>query len=600
MKRTLAWLLTLLMLLGSFNLAQAGPADTLTVGTTTAMSGSFMNGMFGSNTADIDVRRLLHGHSLIHWDADANTYLFDGTVVTNRQIIPVANGTEYRLTLNPNLKYSDGTPITAMDYAFSLLLNLAPEAQTLGASISGADHILGSAAYMAGTANALRGVHVPDPYTLILTIEDDHTPNYYALALLDITPLPISVIAPGCQVRSTYDGCLIEDIGGGDTLFTEALLRATLLDPATGYVTHPTVVSGPYTLVSYDDAASVAVFQRNPCYLGDAQGHKATIENIVYRLVKNEEALALLQNGDIDLMHKAMNPAVVKDGLALAESKTLKVREYARTGLGFINFSCELPTVGSAAVRQAIAHCFDKAAFIKNTLGDNGVAVDGYYGVGQWMVAQAGEAGLRDLRRYPLDVAAANDLLDRDGWTLNAAGIREKTIDGKTVTLELTLLYPEGNDAGLFLADEFTRSLAQAGIVLHTQAMPFTELLRVYYRQDARSAEMIYLASNFGTVYDPSDMFDPTDAYQGFDNRTGLADPHLHDLAVDLRQTPSGSNTVYCAKWIRLQEYWTEVLPALPIYSNTYYDFYTPALKGYQVTSEQTWAEAILGATLDR
>ncbi len=598
MKRTLAWLLTLLMLLSSVSLAQAAPEDPLIVGATTAMTGSFMNGMFGSNTADIDVRRLLHGHSLIHWDAEAGAYIYDRTVVTGYRSESVPGGTRYTLRLSDKLRYSDGTPITAADYAFSLLLTLSPEARTLGASASSADHILGSAEYAAGQADTLRGVQVTDEHTLVLTVQEDHTPNYYSLALLDVVPFPIQAIAPGCQVRSTNAGCLIEDIGGGDTLFTSEMLQATLLDPVTGYVTHPGVVSGPYVLTDYDAEASVAAFRRNAYYAGNADGQKPRIEQIVYRLVTNEEASDLLLSGKIDLMHKALDPRIVEDGLAHVKTGELRATAYERTGLSFISFSCERLTMESAAVRQAIAHCFDKTAFITDTLGERGVAVDGFYGVGQWMYQRTGENGLRGLKRYPLDVSAAAALLESDGWLPNSQGVREKVIGGETVVLSLTLLYPEGSEAGSFLSGKFADALAQAGIALTAEARPFADLLRIYYRQDAREADMIYLASNFGTVYDPSEMFDPAAEAQGVANRTGIRDQRLYDLAVDLRRTSPGAAGTYCAKWVALQEYWTQVLPAIPVYSNIYYDFYTPALTGYDVTETQTWSEAIVGAEL--
>lgn len=65
MKKILTLLLALWMLTGCVAMA-AG--NQLVVGSTTAMSGAFFTDLFGSNTADIDVRALLHGYNLMSWD----------------------------------------------------------------------------------------------------------------------------------------------------------------------------------------------------------------------------------------------------------------------------------------------------------------------------------------------------------------------------------------------------------------------------------------------------------------------------------------------------------------------------------------------------
>ena len=94
MKRRLAWILTILMALSAtFALAEAPVAESpavapnyeeLTVGSTTAMSGNFFNDMWGSNTADMDVRTLLHGYKLIQWQGEEGTYGIDESVEIGR------------------------------------------------------------------------------------------------------------------------------------------------------------------------------------------------------------------------------------------------------------------------------------------------------------------------------------------------------------------------------------------------------------------------------------------------------------------------------------------------------------------------------------
>lgn len=72
---------------------------------------------------------------------------------------------------------------------------------------------------------------------------------------------------------------------------------------------------------------------------------------------------------------------------------------------------------------------------------------------------------------------------------------------------------------------------------------------------------MIYLATNFGTVFDPSTTYSTDAAYVKTVNRTGIRDSKLYQLAVDMRKTEPGDVLSYCQKWVAFQERWTEVLP---------------------------------------
>lgn len=101
-----------------------------------------------------------------------------------------------------------------------------------------------------------------------------------------------------------------------------------------------------------------------------------------------------------------------------------------------------------------------------------------------------------------------------------------------------------------------------------------------------------------GTVFDPSTTYSTDAAYVKTVNRTGIRDKKLAQLAVDMRKTEPGDVLSYCQKWVAFQERWTEVLPAIPVYSNVYFDFYTTRLQNYRVTENQTWTQAIVGATL--
>ena len=606
------------------------PTDELVVGATTALSGNFFNEMWGNNTSDLDVRMLLHGYNLVQREYETGVFVVDDSVVSGLVVTKEDNGDRtYTLELYDDMTYSDGTPITARDYAFSILLSMAPEMEAIGASTNSSNHIVGAEEYKAGTVSALAGLRVLDDYQLSLRVKAEYLPFFYELGLLNYAPYPISIIAPGCEVADDGEGAYIRNVDPDMTepLFTAELLKETILDEETGYLSHPAVVSGPYTLTSYDADAHVAEFAINEYYKGNADGAKPSIAKLVYKQAENGDMVDLLSSGEFGLLHKVVNSGSIDSGMQLiAGSDSYAMSSYARSGLSFFAFCCEQAGVSSAAVRQAIANCLDKDALVTDYVGAYGLRADGYYGIGQWMVqlingttvipegtfteedqAKLDEISLDDLKKYDLDLDAANALLDGEGWTLNRDGgeynpetddVRCKEIDGTLVALDLKLIYPEGNAIADALDETFISNLAQAGIVLTAEAKPMTELLQLYYRQQERDCDMIYLATNFSTLFDPSATFDPSDAFQGVNNRTGIADDELYQLAVDMRKTEPADVAEYCQKWMAFQQRFTEVLPMIPVYSNVYFDFYTDTLQDYTVGEDVTWAQAIVGARL--
>ena len=191
--------------------------DELRVGHTTITKGDFFTEMFGNDTSDIDVRALLHGYNLVNWDQNQGVYLIDESVVENTMVIENDVGDKtYFFGLYDDLYYSDGTPITAWDYAFSLLLMMSPQIEQIGGKIYRAEHILGYNEYITGELPYLTGVGVLDDHQLAITLDHNFLPYFFETGLFLCVPYPISVIAPGCKVYagvSTLDELGFDDEG---------------------------------------------------------------------------------------------------------------------------------------------------------------------------------------------------------------------------------------------------------------------------------------------------------------------------------------------------------------------------------------------------
>ena len=108
----------------------------------------------------------------------------------------------------------------------------------------------------------------------------------------------------------------------------------------------------------------------------------------MYRTVSNETMLDELANGEVGLLNKCVNADVLDAGMQkVADSEgALSVMNYPRSGFSFISFCTEDGPVASQNVRQAIAWCLDKDAMVEDYVRNYGMRVEGYYGIGQWMV----------------------------------------------------------------------------------------------------------------------------------------------------------------------------------------------------------------------
>ena len=162
------------------------------------------------------------------------------------------------------------------------------------------------------------------------------------------------------------------------------------------------------------------------------------------------------------------------------------------------------------------------------------------------------------------------------------------------MALDLKLLVPEGSPAGEVLATSLISNLKEAGIAVSTETIPFDQVISKFYRQEARDCDMMFLASNFDVIFDPSPQFLPG----GDRNWSNSSDGQLYDLAVDMRRTKPGDMLTYCKKWLAFQQRFAEEMPMLPIYSNVYFDFYPRVLREYYVNQHVGWPKAIISAYL--
>ena len=600
--------------------------DELVVGTVMPMYGVFSLDNWGNSSSDVDVRKLIQGYNLTEWNTSGGGFRLDPSVVTGGSLVTqdMEGNHVYSLTLYDDLFYSDGTRITAWDYAFSWLLRTSPLIDQIGGASLHAEYLLGWKEYAAGEIPYLAGVQVMGDYQLQITISAEYLPYFYEVGLLDCYPCPIQTIAPGCEVADDGNGVYIRnrENQNGEALFTADLLKATLLDQTNGYLTHPENVSGAYRILSFD--GTEARFELNPYYKGNSEGRKPVIPRIIFRVANADTMMDEMLRGEYGLLNKVSRADVILDGLNRAVNNgNYDQKTYPRQGLAFITFNGTRPATADAEVRKAIALCLDKDALTRDYVGEFGLKVDGYYGLGQWMyqllngmLAPEIDENLSEIEQeklqaawdtvtmdgletYEFNTVRAGKLLDGAGWTLNKDGraydssrdeVRCKKIKGELIPLELKLVYPESTRIAEGFETCFAAPLKEAGILLTTESS--ASVLPMYYGQEEPDYDMLFLGSNFDVAFDPSPLF----MEGGKVNVNGVKDEKLVEAAQNMRRTETGDLQTYCRKWVSFLHQFAETEPMIPIYSNVYYDFHPKVLQNYQITQSITWSEAIVGS----
>lgn len=596
----------------------------ITVGNNTPVSGEFFTDMWGNNTSDIDVRTLLHGYNTVVWSSQLH-FVTDPMVVSEVALSMANRNAVYTITLQPDLVYCDGvTPITAKDYVFSLLMCTSPQLAELGALSTRYEQIVGYDAYHSGKAETLSGVRLLSDLRFSIAVKADHLPFFYDLSYIWCIPYPRSILAPYCDVVDSRKGAKLSNIDPEDPTvpFTVDILRQTIFNETDGYMHYPRLTSGPYALTAYDPETGRVDFALNPYFKGNLEGVRPLIDTLTLLPVAPETMVARLQSGEISLLNKCVEGKVITEGLGL-RSEGFLAKNYARLGYGFCAFACEKGPQQFTAVRQAIAYCIDKEAFVRDYLDGFGMPVYGYYGMGQWMLLAAmgalrpevttqaelnrwDQITLDKLNLYQPDAEIATQLLIHDGWTLNAQGepftqgvddVRYKKVDQTLMRLSLRFAQAEGNEGAEMIATQLQQALSAIGGELIVEIVPFSQLLADYYRSDGeRKYDMNLMGSNFSNTFDPYYTFNTDESIAGAVNTSGLKDRKLEQLAWKMHKTEPMDLLTYQQNWLAFQLRFNELLPTLPLYSNVYFDFHTPWLHNYEPGSYASWATAIVYA----
>ncbi|HCI5781022.1 ABC transporter substrate-binding protein [Klebsiella pneumoniae] len=355
----------------------------------------------------------------------------------------------YTIKLRPGLTFSDGSPLTAEDVAFTLTVLLDPSYD--GDTDITLANIAGGADYKAGKADSVSGLKVIDPLTLQVTTTQ---PGATTLAKIG-GPVPSEAWYGKGYQRGNLD-----------------YLRSLHGKP---------LGNGPYVYDKYIPGQEIRFHANSHFYRGTPPTPR-----FIYRVTNPSTNFQLFQTGETDYDAFTSRPDDIEQLKMLGFAN---INLYGSSDYSQVEFNVHRPALQDKRVRQALIYGLDRQKLID-------VVYQGYGKVAIEPIAPISWAfNAEGVNPYPYDPAQAKKLLDEAGWKPGADGIRAK--DGQR--LELTLLVSKKvlNDALIPIAKENWR---QIGVLLKPQVVDFNALMA------QRKAGNYDLASfSTSTLNDPHD-----------------------------------------------------------------------------------------------
>ncbi len=575
------------------------PTGQMVIGSITQVINEFYDTGFSTSETNYNMYDLIHGGYDTVVFSKEGEFQYNDTVVASHEETENEDGTKtYTVTINDGLVWSDGTPITAKDYVFAVLLENSDEmAGVDGYPCNSGYTYVGYDEWLDGSADAFAGVHLVDDMTFSLTVKAEELPYHYDITYALVRPRPLHVIAPECDVEDTENGATIT----GD--FTTELLQETINNVETGYRYNPKVTCGPYLFDNFDEASQQATLKANPEFVGDYRGVKPSIETLVIKTVSSDTMMNELESGSVDLLYGCSGGDTINAGLDLVEEGKAADATYMRNGYGKIQFDCSVFPTDSQNVRQAIAYCLDRNEFARQYTGGYGSVVHSFYGLAQWEYQDSVEWINENLNTYEMNVDAAKELLEADGWNLNAdgtpysgTGTRYKDVDGELKPLVITWCNSEGNPVSELLATMLPETMAEAGMELQATTTDFATLQNGILHAGDTMYNMYNLATGFATANSPWYYFSSDEAWMGNYNTNWIADEELNDAVMPLKSIPYEDSEAWLEAWQNFIKVWNEKLPDVPLYSDEYYDFHSTRVQGWENTATWGWQNAVLDA----
>lgn len=380
---------------------------------------------------------------------------------------------KYTFHLRPNLKFSDGSPLTADDVSFTL--TILHDKSYDGEEDIFLANIKGGKDYKDGKASSVAGIKVVDPQTIEITTEQV---SAIALRLLG-----------GPVLSKAYYG---KDYAQGKLDY----IRTLYAKP---------IGAGPYKFDKFVPGQEVRFTANENYYAG-----KPAIPNLIFKITTPDTNFQLLQTGETDYDGFTAN---IDNFDQLKSLGFANINLYTSSDYGLIEFNVKKPYLNDKKIRQALIYGLDRKKIIDTF----------YQGFGQVAnepISPVSWAYTDDVNKYNYDLNKAKQLLEEAGWKAGTDGIREK--DGQK--LKLNYLGSKSRALNNILVPIAKENYKDLGVSFEAELLDFNALL-------AKRKAGNYDLANFAT----DTLLDPNDGVLDFSsksptNQNGYSNPKVDEL----------------------------------------------------------------------
>lgn len=395
------------------------------------------------------------------YDGNVSSLLYASLVTVDDKGVPTPELAEswdvsddqltYTFHLRKDLKFSDGSPLTADDVAFTWTIQYDKSYD--GSSQLPSLNVKGGKAYKEGASTAIEGIKVIDPQTISVTLEQ---PNATALVQL------------GSNVLSkAYYG---KDYKFGDLEYIKKLHEKPLGD-------------GPYKLEKFIPGQEVRFVANENYFKG-----KPKTEHFIYKTTEGD-VWQFVETGEVDYASFSATDENIEKLKALG---FVNIIPYTPSTYGYLQVNLKHEQLKDKLVRQAIVYGLDRQSIYVDAAQGAGSIANIPASPISWSYTEEG------INPYKYDPEKAKQLLDEAGWTVGAGGIREK--DGKPLTIHYLGSKSKNTDIFIAVAKENFEALG-----IDFQPEVFADFNSLVSKVEGGDYDLVSFSTSMLT--DPADGF---------------------------------------------------------------------------------------------
>lgn len=288
----------------------------------------------------------------------------------------------YTFKLKDGIKFSDGTPMTTEDVAFTYMTIADPDYN--GARAYAVSSLVGYDEYHSGEKDTFDGIKIIDDKTISFTHKEGKA-----------APANIENFIYGIIPKHYYKYESWEEF-------------LALNEKPLG--------SGLMVFDSWEPKQFIKLM-KNTNYWDSA--NSAKIDGVLISEVPEESIISALQTNQIDFG----NPSASAENLESMEAlNNISVANFLGNGYTYMCFNCTRPKLADVRVRQALMYALNRKEFINAQYGE-GLASIGMAPISPSSWAFPGES---ELNAYEFDMEKAGKLMDEAGWKMGTDGFRYK------------------------------------------------------------------------------------------------------------------------------------------------------------------------------